>query len=97
MKNYKVKATRNFKDLEENIERKLGTDTEVFMCTKERYEYLKSKNNAVELVEVYGIEKVEYSNLEDKEPKEVEVVVTNEIVEEQEEVEEKPRRKSSKK
>lgn len=61
MKDYKVKITRNFTDLEENIKRELGTETEVFFCTKERYEYLLSKN-AVELLEkveiVFPVKKV---------------------------------------
>ena len=72
MKDYKVKITRNFTDLEENIKRELGTETEVFFCTKERYEYLLSKN-AVELVEkveivfpVKKVTKVEEKTIEDK-------------------------------
>ena len=85
MKNYKVKITRNFTDIEEKIDRVLGTETEEFMCTKERYEYLVSCNNAVELVEIIDNEVTEE--------------VVNEIVEEQndEEIEEKPKRKSNKK
>lgn len=51
MKDHKVKITRNFKDLEENVSRKLGTKTEIFMCTKERYEYLLSKG-AVKLLNI---------------------------------------------
>ena len=61
MKDYKVKITRNFTDLEENISRQLGTESEVFFCTKERYEFLLSKN-AVELLEkveiVFPVKKV---------------------------------------
>lgn len=57
MKNYLVKALIDFNDMEEKTE--AGTDTpriigDVFNCTKERYEYLKSKN-AVMLV---GIEEI---------------------------------------
>lgn len=51
MKDHKVQITRNFKDLKENILRELGTKTEVFMCTKERYEYLSSKG-AVKLLSI---------------------------------------------
>ena len=51
MKNCKVKITRNFKDLTENVHRKLGTKTEEFMCTKERCEYLLNKG-AVKVLEV---------------------------------------------
>lgn len=51
MKDHKVQITRTFKDLEENILRELGTETEVFMCTKERYELLSSKN-AVKLLNI---------------------------------------------
>jgi hypothetical protein len=55
MKNYKVIATREFKDsneIDENTglkkERKVNDE---FYCTKERYEFLKA-NNAVKLVEI---------------------------------------------
>lgn len=50
MKDYKVKITRNFTDGLENVHREIGKKTEVFMCTKERYEYLLSKG-AVILIE----------------------------------------------
>ena len=101
MKNYKVIATREFKDsneIDENTglkkERKVNDE---FLCTKERYEFLKA-NNAVKLVEVLEVEKVQYSTLSDNEPKEIETVVTNEIVEEsKEEVKPKPKKKKSKK
>lgn len=67
MKNYLVKATINFNDMEEKTE--MGTDTprkinDVFYCTKERYEYLK-EHNAVMLV---GIDEIkEQSVIEKKE------------------------------
>ena len=51
MKDHKVQITRTFKDLEENILREIGTETEVFMCTKERYELLSSKG-AVKLLNI---------------------------------------------
>ena len=63
MKNYLVKAIIDFNDIEEKNE--AGVDTprkaneSIWNCTKERYEYLKSKN-AVMLV---GIDPVE-ENLE---------------------------------
>lgn len=55
MKNYKVIATRYFKDSNE-IDEKTGLKIErqvndEFYCTKERYEFLKA-NNAVRLVEI---------------------------------------------
>jgi hypothetical protein len=55
MKNYKVRATRYFKDSNE-IDKKTGLKIErevndEFYCTKERYEFLKA-NNAVKLVEI---------------------------------------------
>lgn len=53
MKNYEVKATKNFKDALENKERQTN---DIFLCTKERYEYLK-EHNAVELVKVIEEEK----------------------------------------
>ena len=101
MKNYKVIATRYFKDSNE-IDEKTGLKKErqandEFYCTKERYEFLKA-NNAVKLVEVLEVEKVEYSTLADNEPKEIETIITNEIVEEeQEEIKPKPKKKKSSK
>lgn len=83
MKNYKVRITRNFTDNEEKVDRILGTETEEFMCTKERYEYLKGCNNAVELIEIISDE--------------VNEETVNENFEEHEEVEEKPRKKSHRK
>lgn len=61
MKNYLAKALINFNDMEEKTE--MGTDTprkigDVFNCTKERYEYLKSKN-AVMLVGIDEIKEEE--------------------------------------
>lgn len=53
MKNYKVCATRSFTDALENVERTAG---EEFECTKERYEYLVSKNDAVKLVHILEAE-----------------------------------------
>ena len=55
MKNYKVIATRYFRDSSE-IDKKTGLKVErqvndEFFCTKERYEFLKA-NNAVKLLEV---------------------------------------------
>lgn len=57
MKNYKVKAVFDFNDTAEKNE--YGGDTprkagNIWNCTKERYEFLKSKN-AVELV---GIDEI---------------------------------------
>jgi len=51
MKNYLVKAIIDFNDVDEKTE--TGTDTprkaeqSVWHCTKERYEYLKSKNAVI--------------------------------------------------
>lgn len=91
MKNYKVEAIMKFTDKEENVKRNVG---DVFDVTEERYNFLK-KNNAVKLIGILEVEKVEYSNLEDQEPKEIEVAVTNEIMEEI--VEESKKKRSSKK
>lgn len=55
MKNYVVKVLRYFKDLEEKKERLVGDE---FETSKERYEFLKSKD-AVELVKVIEEEKEE--------------------------------------
>ena len=77
MKNYKVIATRFFKDSNE-IDEKTGLKVErqvndEFYCTKERYEFLK-QNNAVKLVEVIEEKKEEvledpYKDFEIKEVK----------------------------
>lgn len=48
MKNYIVEVLKYFKDKEEKVERKVNDE---FLCTKERYEFLKA-NNAVKLVEI---------------------------------------------
>lgn len=101
MKNYKVKAIRFFRDSNE-IDEKTGRKIErqindEFYCTKERYEFLKA-NNAVKLVEILEVEKIEYSTLADNEPKEIETIITNEIVEEeQKEVKPEPRKKKTSK
>lgn len=50
MKNYKVRATINFDDIEENNVRRYAGDSE-WLCTKERYLYLK-EHDAVELIEI---------------------------------------------
>ena len=112
MKNYKVIATRSFKDSNEidkktglKIERKVNDE---FYCTKERYDFLKA-NNAVKLVEVQSIiddiiteeevQAVASAIVEEAEEqnKTVEEVV-NEIVEEsKEEVKPKPKKKKSSK
>ena len=83
MKNYKVIATRSFKDSNE-IDKKTGLKVErqindEFYCTKERYEFLKA-NNAVKLVDVQ-------ENIDE--------VIEKEITEE--EVKEKPKKKKSSK
>lgn len=79
MKNYKVKATRKFKDLEEMVERVVGA---VFECTEARYEFLK-KNNAVELVEIQKtIDDIVDEVVESKEIDAVIDQVADEIVEE---------------
>lgn len=62
MKNYKVIATRYFKDSSE-IDENTGLKKErkandVFNCTKERYEFLKA-NNAVKLVKIIEEQKKE--------------------------------------
>ena len=112
MKNYKVIATRYFRDSSE-IDKKTGLKVErkvndEFYCTKERYEFLKA-NNAVKLVEVQStiddiiteeeVQAVASAIVEEAEEqnKTIEEVV-NEIVEEsKEEVKPKPKKKKSSK
>lgn len=88
MKNYKVKATRFFRDSNEidkktglKIERKVNDE---FLCTKERYEFLK-QNNAVKLVEIV-----------EEQPKEIKEEVKV-VVSEKEEVKPKPKKKKTSK
>jgi hypothetical protein len=94
MKNYKVIATREFKDATE-IDEKTGLKVirkvnDEFYCTKERYEFLKA-NNAVKLVEIIeGIKiipkKTEPIKFVEKEITEEEVqAVASAIVEETQE------------
>ena len=92
MKNYKVIATREFKDsneIDENTglkkERKVNDE---FLCTKERYEFLKA-NNAVKLIEI--VEKPK------KEIKEYAKVVCNDEEVEKLFEEPKPKKKKPKK
>ena len=108
MKNYKVIATRYFRDSSE-IDKKTGLKVErkvndEFYCTKERYEFLKA-NNAVKLAEVQStiddiiteeeVQAVASAIVEEAEEqnKTVEEVV-NEIVEESKP---KPKKKKSSK
>ena len=85
MKNYIVKVLRYFKDLEEKKDRFIGDE---FETTKERYEFLKSKD-AVELVKVIE---------EKKEKNEEEHFFTKEETDELvEEIITKKKRKTSKK
>lgn len=68
MKDHKVQITRTFKDLEENILRELGTKTEIFMCTNERYEYLLSKG-AVKLLNIIEKEQTKKETVKKEEIK----------------------------
>lgn len=93
MKNYKVIATRFFKDSNE-IDKKTGLKKErkvndEFYCTKERYDFLKA-NNAVKLVEI-----VEEPKKEIKE--DTKVVCNDEEVEKLFEEPKSKKKKSSKK
>jgi hypothetical protein len=90
MKNYKVIATRYFRDSSE-IDKKTGLKVErkvndEFYCTKERYEFLKA-NNAVKLVEVQ-------STIDDIITEEEVQAVASAIVEE---VKPKPKKKKTSK
>ena len=88
VKNYKVKATRFFRDSNE-IDKKTGLKVErkvndEFLCTKERYEFLK-QNNAVKLVEIV-----------EEQPKEIKEEVKV-VVSQKEEVKPKPKKKKTSK
>ena len=115
MKNYKVKAIRFFRDASE-IDKKTGLKVErkvndEFLCTKERYEFLKA-NNAVKLVEVLEEKKEPEQVFETENSKfiignnEFKVEVNeislidnndNEIIINKEEVKPKPKKKKSSK
>lgn len=109
MKNYKVMATRYFRDSNE-IDEKTGLKKErqvndVFYCTKERYEYLKA-NNAVKLVEIQETidEAIEEQKNEIEENgtkiNASEILIVNnddEIIINKEEVKPKPKKKKSSK
>ena len=100
MKNYKVVATRKFRDSNEidsmtylKKERQQGDE---FFCTKERYEFLKS-NGAVTLVEIVDeiIDNVVEEVIESKEIKEVINNTVDKVVDKL--FEEKPKKKNKKK
>ena len=103
MKNYKVIATREFKDSNEidektglKVERKVNDE---FYCTKERYEYLKA-NNAVKLVEIEEVV-IEEEIIEDViddviESEEVDEIIDNVVDEVVEEIIDKKKKKNKK-
>ena len=93
MKNYKVKAIMKFTDKEEDTKRIVDDE---FECTKERYEYLKSKG-AVTLVEIVDeiIDNVVEEVVESKEIKEVINNTVDKVVDKF--FEEKPKKKKSSK
>ena len=96
MKNYIVKAIRNFNDVVEKNEFGLDTprtaEVSIWNCTKERYEFLK-QNNAVVLMGIEG------TNMNIEEP-EIKGKTVLEYIEQQEKLAEKPKttkKKTSKK
>ena len=92
MKNYKVIATRYFKDSNE-IDEKTGLKIErqvndEFYCTKERYEFLKA-NNAVKLVEIQEtIDEVIEKEISEEEVQAVASAVVEEAEEQNKTIEE---------
>ena len=99
MNNYKVRATRNFDDVVEGVHREKGKSE--WLCTAERYEYLKA-NNAVELIEIQKVEE----NVVPLQPEKMEEVAkaiqeflptTEEIDKAYEEVSKPKKKKKSKK
>ena len=95
MKNYIVKAIRNFNDTVEKNEYGLDTprtaEVSIWNCTKERYEFLK-QNNAVVLM---GIEEIKI-NIDVEEP-EIKGKKVLEYIEEQEKPKKTTKKKTSKK
>lgn len=100
MKNYKVVATRKFRDSNEidpmTYSKKERQQGEEFLCTKERYEFLKS-NGAVTLVEIVDeiIDNVVEEVIESEEIKEVINNTIDKVVDKL--FEEKPKKKNKKK
>ena len=88
MKNYKVIATRYFRDSneidEETGQKKEREVNDEFYCTKERYEFLKA-NNAVKLVEI--VEEIKNDS-----PYEEDLQIDNDV-----KIEKKPKKKKSSK
>ena len=92
MKNYKVIATRYFKDSNEidaktglKVERKVNDE---FYCTKERYEFLKA-NNAVKLVEIQEtIDEVIEKEITEEEVQAVANAIVEEAMEQDKTIEE---------
>lgn len=91
MKNYKVIATRYFRDSSEidektglKIERKVNDE---FYCTKERYEFLKS-NNAVKLVEVQEDIEIAINEITEEEVQAVSSAIVEEAQEQDKTIEE---------
>ena len=100
MKNYKVVATRKFRDSNEidpmTYSKKERQQGDEFFCTKERYEFLKS-NGAVTLIEIVDeiIDNVVEEVIESKEIKEVINNTVDNVVDKL--FEEKPKKKNKKK
>lgn len=100
MKNYKVVATRKFRDSNEidpmTYSKKERQQGDEFLCTKERYEFLKS-NGAVTLVEIIDeiIDNVVEEVVESKEIKKVINNTVDKVVDKL--FEEKPKKKKSSK
>ena len=100
MKNYKVKAIMKFTDKEEDTKRIVDDE---FFCTKERYEYLKSRGviTLVEIEKIISEEEVqaianaivEEANEQEKSIEEI----VDEIVEESKTKTKKSKKKNSKK
>ena len=92
MKDYKVIATRCFRDSNE-IDEKTGLKIErqandVFYCTKERYEFLKA-NNAVKLIEVQEtIDEVIEEEITEEEVQAVASAIVEEAEEQEKTIEE---------
>lgn len=91
MKNYKVIATRYFRDSSE-IDKKTGLKVErqindEFYCTKERYEFLKA-NNAVKLVEIQEDIETAIKEITEKEVQAVASAIVEEAKEQDKTIEE---------
>lgn len=102
MKNYIVKAIRNFNDVVEKNEYGLDTprtaEVSIWNCTKERYEFLK-QNNAVVLMGIEEVKEEKKDGFGKEIAKHINIITTEEALKDviPADLEEKPKKATKKK